>query len=86
MNNRGLNWTAGISYVAGGGLSAAFALGGPKWTGVGMALVAVGGLIQRIVPAQKIIADAPIVDHTGEQIATNVTTNSTLPIKAPQVL
>lgn len=79
-----LNWAGILSFVAGGFLNSAFALGGPRWTAIGGAVACVGGLILHALPAQKIAEDAPVVNNAGKQIGTNVSTTSTEPIKAPQ--
>lgn len=58
---------AGLAYVASGGLTSVFALGGPRWVLVGAAFAGTAGLLARLfknptdAPATAIVANAPIV-------------------------
>jgi hypothetical protein len=72
-----------VGYVAGGGLMAVFVLGGPRWTAIGGAVVAVAGAIKVWLPALAIVADAPVLTNSGADAGTNVSTTSRTPILAP---
>lgn len=79
-----------LGYVAGGGLTAVFALGGPKWTAAGPAVMAIAGLLDTIAPrpATAIVQDAAVTTPTGSPTgATNVSTSSDLlPANAPNMV
>jgi len=51
MNIKAIKWTKFVAYVAGGGLSAVFVLGGPHWTAIGMAVVAIAGAVGTLIPS-----------------------------------
>lgn len=84
MNFNAVDWSAIFGYIAGGGLTAVFALGGPRWAAIGLPVIAVAGLLRVAfnktgAPATAIVADAAVVSPTtGNQIATNISSTSTL--------
>ena len=58
---------AALNFVASGGLTAAFAAGGPRWVLYGSAATGIAGLLTRLfanktgAPATAIVANAPVV-------------------------
>ena len=86
MNPMHLKIAKTLGYVSGGSLTALFAVGGPKWTAIGMALVSVAGLlgIWFPPPAQTIVPDAPIQTAAGVLTgATNLSDTNTSPRLMP---
>jgi hypothetical protein len=88
-----INWIAVLTLIASGGLAVvaqAFAAALPAYAPTIMNIVAIVAatasfLLQIAQPSAKIVQDAPVLSRTsGAQIATNVSTTSTLPISAPQ--
>jgi hypothetical protein len=72
-----LKWARVVAYISGGGLSSVFALGGPHWTSIGMAIVGVAGAIGALMPATSIVQDSPVLAKNGTGI---VGTNLSLPL------
>jgi hypothetical protein len=85
------SWVALLTLIAGGGLTAlGTALGQilPKYATIIMGVVGIIGIVAGIIlqasqPAAKIVADAPVVNSAGAQVATNISSTSTLLPKAP---
>ena len=76
-----LQWSKALAFVAGGGLTVAFSLGGPKWTAAGPAVACLAGLLHIMLPtpAGAVVADAPIVTPSGSATgATNVSSTTQL--------
>jgi hypothetical protein len=87
VNFKAIQWSKALGFIAGGGLTMVFALGGPKLTAIGPVVIAVAALLNTIIPSpsqtqnQNVKVIGPSGSPTG---ATAVTTDSTLPISAPQ--
>lgn len=84
---KALRWSKALAFIAGGGLTTAFAAtGNPKLIAGGVVLMSVAGLLTQLVPnpATAVAADAPVVDEGGKTIGINVSNTSTIPITAPQ--
>lgn len=88
-----ISWVAILGVIAGGGLGviaqalASFYGSGSKEAqlilNIAAIIAAVAGFVVQIMqPSAKIVQNAPVVDQSGQQVATNVSTTSTLPIKA----
>lgn len=87
MNFKAIQWSKALGFIAGGGLTAVFALGGPRWALVGPVVIALAALLNTLVPtpSKTITENAEVIGASGAPTgATNVTTTSTEPIAAPQ--
>jgi hypothetical protein len=86
LNYRALQWGKALAYVAGGGCAVIFALGGPRWTAIGLAVAAAASLLNILIqtPQDKLTPTATAVDNSGAVTGENVTTTTTTPILAPQ--
>jgi hypothetical protein len=94
MNVKALKWTKLALYISGGGLSTVFAFlaivdakRSVMWIGAGAAVVGLAGAMGVLfpAPAQQVVTGAPMVTLAGTPTgATTVSTDSTLPISAPQ--
>ena len=81
-----INWPAILTLIASGGLGAvaqALASTLPHAATTIMNVTAIVGalaalMVQSQQPAAKIVADAPVVDQGGNQIATNISSTSEL--------
>lgn len=86
MNYRALAWGKALAYISGGSCAAIFALGGPRWTAIGIAVAAGAGLVDALLPqpTQTLTPTAVAVDNGGSVVGHNVTDTTTAPIIAPQ--
>lgn len=86
INFRALQWGKGVGYVAGGGCAVIFALGGPRWVTIGLAVAAAAKLVDSIWPQPQnlLTPTAKAVDNAGDTIGLNVTTTTHDPLIAPQ--
>ena len=81
MNFRALQWSKAIGYVAGGGCAVIFALGGPRWTAIGIAVAAAAGLLNVLIPApsKTSVPDPQVIGPSGAPTgATLISTSSEL--------
>lgn len=87
MTFRTLKWAKFFAYISGGGLTALFVLGGPHWTAIGAAVIAVAGALGALFPspAQAVVADAKTVTPGGTPTGATVlsTTSQLLPGNQP---
>jgi hypothetical protein len=87
VNFKAIQWSKALGFIAGGGLTVVFAMGGPKWSASGPVFMAVAALLNTLIPtpAKTIAENAPIIGASGAPTgAVTVSTDSTLPILAPQ--
>ena len=85
MNFKAIQWSKALGFIAGGGLTVVFAMGGPKWSAAGPAIMAVASLLNTLIPspAKTITPDMPVIGADGNPNGSlNVTTTSTPPILA----
>jgi|HubBroStandDraft_4_1064222.scaffolds.fasta_scaffold00042_37 hypothetical protein len=85
MNFKAIQWSKALGFIAGGGLTVVFALGGPKWASAGPVVIAMAALLNTLIPspAKTITPDMPVIGPDGTANgALNVTTTSTPPIVA----
>jgi hypothetical protein len=86
INYRVLAWGKALAYISGGSCAVIFALGGPRWTAIGLAVAAAAGLINSLLPQpqQHFTPTAQAVNNNGKPMGDIVTTTTTTPIIAPQ--
>jgi hypothetical protein len=94
MTIKSLKWAKLIAWIGSGACAPIYAAVSVLYPthanavlAIGAALVSVAGALGVLfpAPAQQVVANAPIVTLAGDKTgATTVTTDSTLPIAAPQ--
>lgn len=85
MNFKTLKWAKFLTYIAGGGLSAVFVLGGPHWTAIGLAVVAIAGAVGSLFPspATAVVADAKVTTPGGTPTGATVISSTSTLLNAP---